>query len=111
MQINKMTEQSSLLMLLLMVFGLGVRHGLDLDHIATIDAISRTVKSNERLSKKVGLLFSLGHGMVIILLSLIIGCGFLKDYTPYWLEGFGTWISLFFLLLFGLISLWSSLYH
>lgn len=54
---------------------LGMRHGFDLDHLATIDAITRTVRYKPSLSRMVGFLFSLGHGLVVIIVSLIIGGG------------------------------------
>ena len=96
-------------LLFFMVFTLGIRHGFDLDHLATIDSITRTVKENARLSKCAGFLFSFGHGLVVIALCLIIGSGFIQTRTPRWLETCGHWISIFFLLLFGLLTLWNSL--
>lgn len=83
-------------LLILFVFGLGLRHGLDLDHLATIDSITRTIRTNNRLSKRVGLLFSLGHGLVVITLSVIISNGFIRSQFPTWLEPLGSFISIFF---------------
>ncbi len=100
---------SSFFMLAAMAFVLGLRHGLDLDHLAIIDSISRTVKDNTSLSKWVGFFFSLGHGMVVIILSLIIGNGLIQTNFPQWLESLGKWISIIFLLLFGLITLYKVL--
>jgi high-affinity nickel-transport protein len=91
-----------------MAFTLGVRHGFDLDHLATIDAMTRTVKHNARLSKYVGFLFSLGHGSIVILMSVFIGSGMIKIRSPVWLETFGSWVSIFFLLLFGFVTFWNS---
>jgi len=92
-----------------MVFALGIRHGFDLDHLSTIDSITRTVKEDARLSKYVGFLFSFGHGLVVIIMCLIIGSGFIQIRAPKWLETCGHWISIVFLLLFGLLTLWNSL--
>lgn len=92
-------------LLITAVFGLGMRHGLDLDHLATIDAISRTLPAASRLSKKVGLLFSLGHGVVVLLLSLILTSGLIQTHFPTWLESLGNWISITFLLIFGVLTL------
>lgn len=86
---------------------LGIRHGFDLDHLATIDAITRSVRDHRYLSKIVGVLFSCGHGLVVTMISLVIGGGLMETQIPQWLDGFGSWISLFFLLLFGLLNLWS----
>src|SRR3990167_1980180 len=92
-----------------MVFTLGIRHGFDLDHLATIDSITRAVKENTRLSRCVGFLFSFGHGLVVIAMCLIIGSGFIQTRAPRWLEACGHWVSIVFLLLFGLLTLWNSL--
>lgn len=96
-------------LLFCMVFTLGIRHGFDLDHLATIDSITRTLKENGRLSKYVGFLFSFGHGVIVITLCLIVGSGFIQTRVPQWLETCGHWISTVFLLLFGLLTLWNSL--
>ncbi|ARG98886.1 hypothetical protein B6N58_08435 [Legionella micdadei] len=98
-------------LLILFVFGLGLRHGLDLDHLATIDSITRTIRTNNRLSKRVGLLFSLGHGLVVITLSVIISNGFIRSQFPTWLEPLGSFISIFFLLVFGFLTLYNILRH
>ena len=101
----------SLFLLIMMVFALGIRHGFDLDHLATIDAITRHVKENSKLAKWVGFLFSLGHGSIVILMSLIVGSGLIKIQSPVWLEGVGNWISIVFLLAFGVLTLWNIVPH
>jgi len=93
--------------LILTALVLGIRHGFDLDHLATIDAITRTVCDNRLLSRLVGFFFSLGHGFVVILISLIIGSGIVQAHAPEWLGGFGRWVSIFFLLVFGLLNLYN----
>lgn len=98
-------------MIISFVFGLGLRHGLDLDHLATIDTITRTVRANNQLSKRVGFLFSLGHGLVVIILSMIINNGFIRSQFPAWLEPLGSFISIFFLLLFGFLTLHNIVRH
>lgn len=94
-------------LLIAMAFALGLRHGFDLDHLATIDSVARIVRTRRTLAKIVGFLFSLGHGLVVILVSLIIGNGMKPIEVPQWLEGLGNSISITFLLLFGLLNLWS----
>ena len=93
--------------MVLIALVLGLRHGLDLDHLATIDAITRTTKDNKILSKFVGFLFSFGHGLVVTSISLIIGSGLIKADAPDWLDGLGKWISIFFLIVFGSLNLWN----
>lgn len=93
--------------MMLMTFVLGLRHGLDIDHIATIDCITRTARANRIVSKMSGFLFSLGHGFIVTLISLIVGGGLIQSHIPEWLDGFGYWVSLFFLLVFGILNLWN----
>ncbi len=93
--------------MIFIAFTLGMRHGLDWDHLATIDAITRTVSQTRYLSRLVGFLFSLGHGLVVTVISLLIGGGLMQTHIPEWLDGFGSWISIIFLFLFGLLNLWS----
>lgn len=85
---------------------LGMRHGLDLDHLATIDSITRNV-SNQSLSKKAGFFFSCGHGMVVMLISVIIGTGLSHCHLAPWLDNLGKGISIFFLLIFGSMTIWN----
>lgn len=99
----------SWLILFSMAFTLGIRHGFDLDHLATIDAITRTVADNHFLSRITGCLFSLGHGLVVTLFSIILGSGIMHAHTPQWLDKFGAWVSIVFLFLFGLLNLWNVL--
>lgn len=99
--------QATTFILIITVFALGVRHGFDLDHIATIDAMTRNTEENNRVRNWVGFLFSLGHGLVVILISIFIASGLLQSVIPDWLDDLGQWISVFFLLLFGLITLWN----
>ena len=54
------------LLLVLMAFGMGIRHGLDPDHLTAIDAILRFQSVRKRMVRWTGLLFSLGHGMVVL---------------------------------------------
>lgn len=102
-----MDTNTSWLVLVFMALTLGIRHGFDLDHLATIDAITRIVRENRWLSKIAGFLFSLGHGIVVILISLIIGSGLLQSHIPEWLEGFGQWVSVVFLFVFGGLNLYN----
>lgn len=90
-----------------MALTLGIRHGFDLDHLATIDAITRTVSQDRLLSKSVGVLFSLGHGLVVMLISLIIGSGLVQSHVPEWLDGLGQGISVACLFFFGILNIYT----
>lgn len=53
---------------LALVLTLGMRHGVDADHLAAIDGFNRL-----RPSRWSGVLFGLGHGLVVTLLAVLIG--------------------------------------
>lgn len=89
--------------LIFLVLLLGLRHGLDTDHLATINSITQNTSSKLYGSKFVGFFFALGHGFVVIVVSVLIGIG-ISHAVPGWLDKFGSFISAFFLLVFGLIN-------
>jgi high-affinity nickel-transport protein len=87
--------------LCLLAFALGTRHGFDADHLATIDGLTRcNARTNPRLARAAGSLFSLGHGMVVMLVALAAGTLSSGWQTPAWLEVTGASVSIVFL--FGL---------
>lgn len=100
---------SSGMVLFFTAFILGLRHGFDLDHISIIDAITRTTRSHRGISRAAGVLFSSGHGLIVMIASLIIGSGIMQSRLPAWLEPCGAIISIFFLFVFGMATLWSVL--
>lgn len=88
------------------VFLLGLRHGFDADHLATIDGLTRfNAPTRPRLAQACGALFSLGHGVVVIAVAL--GMSFVTSHTaiPPWLDVFGTVVSVLFLLALGSVNL------
>jgi nickel/cobalt transporter (NiCoT) family protein len=92
--------------LLLMVFLLGLKHGLDPDHLATIDGLTRfNASARPRLARCSGLLFSLGHGAVVTAVAVLIGVYAKQWEIPSWLESLGTWISIVFLLGLGVANI------
>ncbi len=65
-------------MLPLATFGLlgllGVRHGLDPDHVAVIDNITfRAMTDRPRLAKWTGALFALGHSVSVMVIAVLFG--------------------------------------
>ncbi|MFA5170387.1 MAG: nickel transporter [Sulfuriferula sp.] len=97
----------SLIGMMLLVFMLGLRHGMDPDHLATIDGMARANSvARPRLARWAGLLFSLGHGMTVILTAGIISMLASTWKVPGWFESLGAWISIFFLLALGLTNLY-----
>jgi len=92
--------------LLALVFVLGLKHGLDADHLATIDGLTRyNARHKPRLARWCGLLFSLGHGGVVIAVSVLVGSLSAHWLVPAWVEDLGTWISIGFLTLLGILNL------
>jgi high-affinity nickel-transport protein len=89
------------------VFLLGIRHGFDLDHIASIDAITRNINQQKNYRKWAGFLFSLGHGIIVTLINLIITFGFIAWKTPSWLDTLGNAISLFFLFSLSILTVYN----
>jgi nickel/cobalt transporter (NiCoT) family protein len=92
--------------LTLVVFLLGARHGLDADHLATIDGLTRVGSRLQAAhARYCGALFSLGHGAVVIAIAALVGSLSAHWQTPAWLEASGLWISVFFLTLLGVVNL------
>lgn len=92
--------------LVLIVFILGLKHGMDPDHIATIDGLTRfNAQKHPRLSRWSGFLFSFGHGIVVTLVAGAVALTATKWAAPQWLEAVGAWISILFLLALGMINL------
>jgi high-affinity nickel-transport protein len=89
-----------------LVFVLGMRHGLDADHLATIDGLTRINTLRQRgFARWCGTLFSLGHGTVVIGIALGVGLASERWTVPGWVDSFGAWLSIAFLLLIALVNL------
>ncbi len=88
------------------VFLLGLRHGFDADHLATIDGLTRyNAAERPRLARACGTLFSLGHGAVVMAVALGVSLLSSNAPLPAWLEGLGSAISVLFLLILGSANL------
>lgn len=89
-----------------LVFLLGLKHGFDADHLATIDGLTRfNARVRRPWARYCGALFSLGHGLVVIAIALGVGLASARWDAPAWLEASGMWISLFFLTALGVLNL------
>lgn len=96
---------SDTLTLTLLVFMLGVKHGFDADHLATIDGLTRcNLRARPRLARFCGTLFSLGHGAVVVVVAVGISLLSRDWVVPEWLETSGAWISIGFLALLGVLN-------
>ncbi len=95
--------------LILLAFGLVLRHAVDADHIAAIDNTTRKLTAEGQKPLFVGFFFALGHSAVVILLSAAIAMSSsLAQSLPLLKETgsiIGLSISSVFLILVGLINL------
>ena len=57
--------------LLLTAFGLGLRHGVDFDHIAAIADLTSTTESRKR-GFMLSLWYALGHAVVVLALGALV---------------------------------------
>jgi high-affinity nickel-transport protein len=89
-----------------LVFLLGLKHGFDADHLATIDGLTRYNARHRRwFGRYCGALFSLGHGAVVLAIALAVGIASDRWDAPAWLGTFGAWASILFLSLIGIVNL------
>lgn len=92
------------------VFLLGVKHGFDADHLATIDGLTRVnTRARKGFSRYCGALFSLGHGAVVMAIAVLVSVATTQWQTPAWLESSGVWISIIFLTALGLANVHAAL--
>ncbi|MFM0320002.1 HoxN/HupN/NixA family nickel/cobalt transporter [Paraburkholderia nemoris] len=94
----------------LLAYGFGLRHAVDADHIAAIDAVTRKLMQAGKRPLGVGLAFSLGHSTIVILATIGIA------WTAHSLHGrfetfkavggpIGTVVSAVFLLVLACVNL------
>jgi nickel/cobalt transporter (NiCoT) family protein len=94
----------------LLAYGFGLRHAVDADHIAAIDAVTRKLMQAGKRPLGVGLSFSLGHSTIVILATAGIA------WTAHSLHGrfetfkavggtIGTIVSAVFLLVLACVNL------
>jgi high-affinity nickel-transport protein len=56
----------------LLIYGLGLRHAVDADHIAAIDNVTRKLIQENRRSVTVGFYFAMGHSAVVFLVAISV---------------------------------------
>ncbi len=99
-----------LLGLAVLSYGFGLRHAVDADHIAAIDSTTRKLMQDGKRPVAVGFFFSLGHSVVVIVLSMLVAVSvsFVQHNLPFFKETgslIGTSVSAVFLLIIGVINL------
>ncbi|MCZ2498865.1 nickel transporter [Xylophilus sp. Kf1] len=98
--------QEPLLALFPLTFLLGMKHGLDADHLAAIDAMTRhNAIGRPRLARYAGALFAAGHGIVMLAVALGVTLAAGSWQMPDWLLGIGVWASIGILACLGLLNL------
>jgi high-affinity nickel-transport protein len=97
---------SDLFGLAVVAFVLGLRHGLDADHLAAIDAMTRfNADARPALARRTGLWFSIGHGFVVLIVAYTVALTAQTWSAPAWLAPFGAWISIATLVLLSALNL------
>ncbi|MGE6720971.1 sodium:proton antiporter [Peribacillus frigoritolerans] len=98
------------LSIIFFVFVLGLRHGLDADHLAFIDGQTRyNWRMGSPVARWVGTLFAFGHGGVVAIIAVILGM-VMNDFTfPAYFNQFALWVSITSLFLIGTMNLYNLL--
>lgn len=97
---------SDLLSLMILTFVLGMKHGFDADHLATIDGLTRfNARCRPQLARYCGTLFSLGHGVVVMVIALGVSTLAGQWAVPDWFGLLGSLISIGFLVALGSLNL------
>ncbi len=92
--------------LIALVFVFGAKHGLDPDHLATIDGLTRyNLREAPARAPWCGSLFSLGHGSIVMLIALGVAMVSHRWQVPPWMDHVGTLVSVSFLTFLGLLNL------
>ena len=80
-----------------LLLALGFRHGLDPDHIAAVDGMTRLRHKGRAYWKArlTGFQFACGHSLTILLATFVFYTYGIQ--LPEWLDAVGLWISTFFL--------------
>jgi len=89
-----------------LALALGLRHGLDVDHLAAIDGLTRFNMARRRgFAPFCGTLFSAGHSAAILFAAVMLAALASASTPPHWLEPAGKSFSAAILFLLGLSNL------
>jgi len=62
-------DRPALLGIALVIYGLGLRHAVDADHIAAIDNVTRKLMQMKQRPVSVGFFFAMGHSAIVIFVA------------------------------------------
>lgn len=89
-----------------MMFVLGLRHGLDPDHIACIDGLTWRWFNHGRFNACwVGTLFALGHGLLVTTMAVLISHLSIASLLPQAAAGILEWVPTVLLFAVGMMNL------
>jgi high-affinity nickel-transport protein len=65
-------DHPALLGTALLIYGLGLRHAVDADHIAAIDNVTRKLMQQGQSPVSVGFFFAMGHSTIVVFVAVLI---------------------------------------
>ena len=92
-----------------LIYGLGLRHAVDADHIAAIDNVTRKLLQDRQRPVAVGFFFALGHSTIVTIVAVAVcaAAGLMADFQNFRAIGgiVSTSISSIFLLAIAVMNL------
>lgn len=89
-----------------LMLALGVRHGVDPEHIAIVNSVTlRGVEQRRRWPAAAGIWFALGHGLVITAMAAGVVGLLGVVHLPSWLLAVGEWLPVAILLAVAVVNL------
>lgn len=84
---------AQMLTAVVLMLALGVRHGVDPEHIAIVNAVTlRAAERRRPWPAACGLWFALGHGLVITVVAMAVVGLFDAVHMPAWVRAVGIWL-------------------
>ena len=110
-------DRIALLGVSLVIYGLGLRHAVDADHIAAIDNVTRKLMQSGQRPVSVGFYFAMGHSTVVIIAAGAVATAatLLGSFDTFQSYGgiIGTLVSAFFLFAIAVMNIiiFASIYR
>ncbi|WP_131194864.1 HoxN/HupN/NixA family nickel/cobalt transporter [Lichenihabitans psoromatis] len=110
-------DNPTLLGVALVIYGLGLRHAVDADHIAAIDNVTRKLMQDNQRPVSVGFFFAMGHSAIVVIVAALVAVatGALASFQSFQAVGgtISTSISALFLLIIAAMNIviFTSIYR